>query len=158
MKGWDSEIVDIDALRIEHCTGCDRCKGRDCVINDDMRVIVDRFLDSDVVVFATPIRFSGPSSLVKTVIDRFQVIWNNRSLTEGKRRYMTFIASSGTDIPNMAPAKSIIRSLCLAVGAEWIDQHLFTGTDNSTQGLEEDASSFAAEIMDIVNSAPSALI
>ena len=42
-----------------------------CVFNDDMPKILDTILESDMIVFATPIYYFGFSSQIKSAIDRF---------------------------------------------------------------------------------------
>ena len=68
------EVIRFDTpfLNIHPCIGCDRCgMNGPCVFNDDMPKILDTILDSDMIVFATPIYYFGFSSQIKAAIDRF---------------------------------------------------------------------------------------
>lgn len=71
-NGHEITRFDTPFLNIHPCTGCNYC-GMDgnCVFNDDMPKILDTILDSDMIVFATPIYYFGFSAQIKSAIDRF---------------------------------------------------------------------------------------
>jgi multimeric flavodoxin WrbA len=59
-------------LNIRECDGCHACwKGKDCSKDDDMRAIYAIIIQSDVIIFGTPIYWYGPTALMKAFIDRF---------------------------------------------------------------------------------------
>lgn len=69
--GHDVEIVSLHDKKIGFCTGCLVCqKTRRCVIHDDADTIVQKMLETDVLVFATPIYFYEMSGQMKTMLDR----------------------------------------------------------------------------------------
>ena len=144
-SGWAAEVIRTGDLDIRHCEGCDSCADGRCVHDDDMAGIIRSFDSADAVVFATPIRFNGPSSSIKTVLDRFQLVWRSPDAITRKRRFMTFLASSGSDEPDVRPCTTIFRSFCLSFGGEWVEPHIFSGTDRSTEGMEKAASDFAVQ-------------
>ena len=66
-------IDEIDAAHsnISPCIGCVHCGYEgECVLNDDMDKIRQKILDSDMLVFATPLYYYGMSAQLKTLIDR----------------------------------------------------------------------------------------
>ncbi|MBO6047908.1 MAG: flavodoxin family protein [Erysipelotrichaceae bacterium] len=66
------EVLDVCHMNIHPCTGCVRCGYEGpCVQKDDMYTIRQSLLNSDMVVFATPLYYYGMSAQLKTVIDRF---------------------------------------------------------------------------------------
>lgn len=70
--GHTCEIIDVCHGRIHPCTGCVACGYEGpCVQKDDMEVIRKKLLQSDMVVFATPLYYYGMSAQLKTVVDRF---------------------------------------------------------------------------------------
>ena len=93
---WEGEFFRVGDLDIAHCEGCDSCAEGRCRCDDDMAKVIASFDSADAVVFATPIRFNGPSSSIKTVIDRFQAVWRSPELIGHRRRFMTFMASSAS--------------------------------------------------------------
>lgn len=135
-EDWDAEVLQLCDMDLKHCTGCNACRGGKCVFEDDMGEILRKFDNADAVMFATPIRFNGVSSIIKTVVDRFQLVWNVPDVVTKKKRYMTFIASGGSDSPNVQPLRTVFRSFCISFGGEWVEHHLYAGTDENTSGME----------------------
>lgn len=70
--GHTVTVLQAAQQNVHPCTGCIAC-GYDgpCVQKDDMTRIRKEVLDSDMLVFATPLYFFGISAQLKTVIDRF---------------------------------------------------------------------------------------
>ena len=127
-EGWDASLVQISD-EIAHCTGCNRCRTGDCVFHDDMDDIVRKMDASDAVIFATPIRFNGPSSMMKAVIDRFQAVWNRPDRLSPRRRIFTFMATAGSNEPNLAPCTTIFRSFCMAFGGDGTLRGIWYGSE-----------------------------
>jgi multimeric flavodoxin WrbA len=86
-KGATVETIFLDDLEIRECDGCHACwKGKECAKKDDMNDIYPRIIESDVIIFGTPVYWYGPTALMKLFIDRF-VYFNcpeNRAKTRGK--------------------------------------------------------------------------
>ena len=70
--GHTVTVLDTAHMNVHPCTGCIAC-GYDgpCVQKDDMVQIRETVMDSDMLVFASPLYFFGFSAQLKTVIDRF---------------------------------------------------------------------------------------
>ena len=59
--------------KINYCTGCGFCNTNDytaCSQKDDMAEILEQMINSDVIVFATPVYFYTMCGQMKTFIDR----------------------------------------------------------------------------------------
>jgi len=86
-EGADTEIIFLNDLDIRECDGCHSCwKGRQCSKKDDMNAIYPKIIESDIIIFGTPVYWYGPTALMKCFIDRF-VYFNcpeNRSKIKGK--------------------------------------------------------------------------
>ncbi len=82
--GHTCEVIDVCHADIHPCTGCVACGYEGpCVQKDDMEKIRGKLLDTDMVVFATPLYYYGMSAQLKTVVDRFCAFnssLNNRHL------------------------------------------------------------------------------
>jgi multimeric flavodoxin WrbA len=82
-----AEIFRFDAAfrKVKPCNTCDRCGlgTSPCVFRDDMRELTPHLLDSDLIVFCTPLYYFGFSAQIKTVIDRFYAI--DTPINGGKR-------------------------------------------------------------------------
>ena len=91
-------VTEIDVYRanVKSCTGCVACGYEgDCVLNDDMISIRRTILDSDMIVFVTPLYYYGFSAQLKTVIDRFCAF--NSGLTSKRMRSVLISAAWNND-------------------------------------------------------------
>ena len=71
-SGHTVEVLDVCKMNVRPCIGCVRCGYEGpCVQKDDNEIIRRTLLDTDMVIFATPLYYYGMSAQLKTVIDRF---------------------------------------------------------------------------------------
>ena len=86
-EGARGNILFLDDLAIQECNGCHVCwEGKECSKDDDMNSIYPRIIESDAIIFGTPVYWYGPTALMKVFIDRF-VYFNcpeNREKIKGK--------------------------------------------------------------------------
>lgn len=79
--GHEVESVYLNDKDLNGCIACAKCKEKPdeigCVIKDDIPEILERMVESDAVVFASPLYFWGPSAQLKTVIDRTYSLYVN---------------------------------------------------------------------------------
>lgn len=70
--GHEITVFSAPHCKIHPCSGCLYC-GYDgpCTQKDDMEIIRPAILDSDLIVFVTPLYYYGMSAQLKTLIDRF---------------------------------------------------------------------------------------
>ena len=87
-KGAETEIVLLGDTTIGECDGCHACwRGKPCPRMDDMNDLYQKIAESDVLIFATPVYWYGPTALMKAFLDRF-VYFNcpeNRDKIKGKK-------------------------------------------------------------------------
>ncbi len=70
-RGAETELVDIGALDIEHCIGCQVCYAEgECIQQDDLYNLWAKMLRADGIVLGSPVYISGVTAQLKTVIDR----------------------------------------------------------------------------------------
>lgn len=71
-SGHQVEKVFVRDKKINYCIGCYTClktKGV-CVYKDDMSELLQKIIDADVLVLASPVYFNTINAQLKTVIDR----------------------------------------------------------------------------------------
>lgn len=69
--GHKVEKIILREKKINYCTGCGYCNtSGECSQKDDMADILDKMVNSDVIVFSTPIYFYAIAGQMKTFIDR----------------------------------------------------------------------------------------
>jgi len=77
---------------IKECDGCHKCwEGKGCSKNDEMCNIYPKIIQSDVIIFGTPVYWYGPTGLMKIFIDRF-VYFNSPENREKIRSKSAVIA------------------------------------------------------------------
>ena len=88
--GHTVTMLDVAHMNVHPCTGCIAC-GYDgpCVQKDDMTQIRKAVLESDMLVFATPLYFFGISAQLKTVIDRFCAFSNRVNMRNMKSAFLS---------------------------------------------------------------------
>ncbi len=71
-EGANSEIIFLIDQNIRECDGCYSCwKGNECSKCDDMNALYPKIIESDVLIFGTPVYWYGPTALMKAFLDRF---------------------------------------------------------------------------------------
>lgn len=73
--GAETELLAVRDWQITSCDGCDTCaKTGKCHINDDMQVLYDKLLDTNGIIFGTPIYFWSMTGMLKIFIERTVVL------------------------------------------------------------------------------------
>ncbi|MFC1966345.1 flavodoxin family protein [Chloroflexota bacterium] len=79
--GADVELVILAGKNITPCDGCESCvKTGKCRIEDDMQEIYSKLLETDGVIFGTPVYFWSVTAQAKAIIDRTYVLLQGRKL------------------------------------------------------------------------------
>lgn len=107
-KGASTEVVRAASLgfKVNGCLSCRICqknKEYTCMVGDDVRDVLGKMPAADVIVFATPLYFFGPSAQTKLVFDRMFSLykWNNQANTMEtplKGKTLAVIASAYEDV------------------------------------------------------------
>jgi len=74
------DVVDLARLKFKSngCLCCMRCQKSDryeCAVRDDARPVLASMPDYDVLVFATPVYFFGPTAQLKLLLDRMYCLF-----------------------------------------------------------------------------------
>ena len=92
-SGHKVEKIFLGEKKIEYCTGCGSCADtHECVQDDDMGEILEKLVQSDVIVLATPVYFYTMNGQMKTFIDRIAPRYTEIS---GKEFYFIVSAADG---------------------------------------------------------------
>lgn len=92
-SGHMAEKIYVSDYKIGFCKACYACKRNGvCVQNDDMTVILDKMVEADVIVMATPVYYYTMNGQMKTLIDRALPKYYTETKISGKDFY--FIATA----------------------------------------------------------------
>lgn len=107
-KGADVEVVRAAFLKYKtlgciSCRGCQKSDKYECSVNDEAKPVLAKMADVDVIVFATPLYFFGPSAQLKLIFDRMFSLykWDNDAgtmKTPLKGKTFVVLASAFEDI------------------------------------------------------------
>ena len=65
------EVIAPDKLHISPCKGCGACQcHKGCVDQDDTNPTIDKLVEADMILFATPVYWWGMTAQLKQVIDK----------------------------------------------------------------------------------------
>ncbi len=88
--GAEVEVIHLSNFYIAHCGGSysedkDSCNIDSCIrINDNFKLILNKMLFADGIIFGTSVHWFGVSSLMKTLMDRLTSAENKEKLFDGK--------------------------------------------------------------------------
>ncbi len=76
-SGNEVEKIRIADKKVGYCRACYYCAshGGECAIKDDMADILQKMIDADVLVLASPVYFYSIDAQLKAVIDRTVARW-----------------------------------------------------------------------------------
>ena len=81
----NSDIVLLKNRNIEYCKGCLACHHINrCVIKDDINPIIDKLIESELIVFGVPNYFDNVSGLFKNFMDRLHPLYKSKQLKDKK--------------------------------------------------------------------------
>ncbi len=75
-SGNEVEKIRVAEKKIGFCTGCYACRNTGvCAIKDDMAEVMQKLIDADVIVLASPVYFYSIDAQLKALIDRTVCRW-----------------------------------------------------------------------------------
>lgn len=100
-SGNKVEKINVANKKVTPCLACYYCKdhGGKCVYNDDMTEILQKMIDCDVLVLASPVYFYSINAQLKAVIDRSVARW-----LEVKNKKLYYIVTMADEALSSADA------------------------------------------------------
>ncbi len=75
MKDLPTSFFSVRGKKIEFCRHCDHClKHKECIINDDMKVVYGLLKQAKGIIIATPVYNGGVSAQTKALLDRCRAL------------------------------------------------------------------------------------
>lgn len=69
------EKIRVAEKSIGYCRACYACRNGECAIKDDMAEVLQKMIDADVIVLASPVYFYSVDAQLKALIDRTVARW-----------------------------------------------------------------------------------
>ena len=127
--GANVEVIDVAHLKSRNngcigCMGCQKSDKYECVVDDEVKPVLARIPEMDVVVFATPTYFFGPSAQLKLFMDRMYSLIKidpAKGLYEHNLGHLKWalICTGGGDInPGIGLVEQTFKTVAGFVGSE----------------------------------------
>lgn len=127
--GATVEVVDVARLKSKNngciaCMKCQKSEKYECAVDDEIKPLLARIPDNDVLVFATPTYFFGPSAQIKLLMDR---MYSLIKFDSAKGHYVHklgnlkwgLICTGGGDInPGLSLVEQTFKTVAGFIGAE----------------------------------------
>lgn len=120
-NGCPCEIADLSEYDIRDYIG-------DRPYDDDMDKFLGKMEMTDLLVFATPVRFNGCSSILKRFIDRLNPYWGS---DRPHPRFACGLLCGGSPDCEFSHARSEMVSASNTVGMKWVGALCISNTDVS---------------------------
>ncbi len=97
-SGHNVVVVDVSKVKILACTGCKRClvNGSKCVLVDETNSLIQKLVNADMIVFATPVYWFGVTAQLKLVMDK---MYSNMEGLKGKKIGLISVGADALDAP-----------------------------------------------------------
>ena len=137
--GHEVEVLHVGKMKINGCLGCEYChtngKGK-CIQKDDMEKIMPAYLESDMVVFASPIYYFAPTAQLEAAWQRVYCIGKPAKATKA-----ALLLSSGSGAYDAAIAQ--YKAFTGYVGIQDMGVCTATGDENKSEAKLAEIKAFA---------------
>ncbi len=128
------EKIIVDKMKITPCKEYYAClKDGNCVMRDDMDVIIPRLIEADGIIVASPMFFYGVTAQLKALIDRCQALWVRRNILKtipDSNKKGAFIGVGATKGKQLFDGSILtVKYFFQTFGAEYVDELLVRGVD-----------------------------
>ncbi|WP_312907073.1 flavodoxin family protein [Tissierella praeacuta] len=112
-----SETVFLQNKNIKPCMGCNSCKNNEdrvCVIYDDMKDIMTKIKESELIILATPIYWWSVTAQMKLLIDRLYALnFTDSGFDFHNKKVMLLMTYEG-ELPNSGPetVEKLFKEVC----------------------------------------------
>jgi multimeric flavodoxin WrbA len=119
------EVFFLHSMDIRPCTACDACRKKlkkDCIIEDDMKILYPKMRAADAIVIASPIYWFTVSAQTKLFMDRWYALGDDDGYELAGKKFGIVLAYADAD-PFVSGAVNALRTFQDAfkyIGAELV--------------------------------------
>ena len=140
--GHEVEIFHVGKMKINGCLACEYCHGKGegkCIQKDDLEKIMPAYLESDMIVFASPIYYFAPTAQLEAALQRVYCIGKPAKATKS-----ALLLSAGSNAFDAALAQ--YKAFTGYTGIQ--DMGIFTaaGAENKSEAKLAEIKAFAAKL------------
>lgn len=140
--GHEVEILHVGKMKIAGCLGCEYCHSKGegkCVQKDDMEKVLPAYLDSDMIVFASPLYYATLTAQLEAAIQRVYCIGKPAKATKA-----ALLLSSASGAYDAAIAR--YKAYTGFTGIEDMGVCTATGEENKSEAKLAEIRAFAKSL------------
>ena len=140
--GHQTEVFHVGKMKIAGCLACEYCHGKGegkCIQKDDLEKIMPAYLESDMIVFASPIYYMAPTAQLQSAWQRVYCIGKPQKATKA-----ALLLSSGSGSYDAAIAQ--FKAFTAFTGIKNAGIYTATGAENKSDAKLAEIKAFAATL------------
>lgn len=141
--GHQVEVVHVGKMKIAGCLACEYCHGKGegkCIQKDDMEKVMPAYMDADMIVYASPIYYSGMTAQLSAAIQRVYAIGKPPKATKA-----ALLLSSGTPNPYTGSI-AMYKDMLAFMGIENVGVITAAGDENQSEAKLAEVRDFAKSL------------
>ena len=137
--GHTVEVLHVGKMKINGCLACEYCHGKGegkCIQKDDLEKIMPAYLESNMIVLASPIYYFAPTAQLEAALQRVYCIGKPAKATKA-----ALLLSSGSGAYDAAISQ--YKTFTQYVGIQDMGIYTATGEENKSEAKLNQISVFA---------------
>jgi len=123
---------------ISPCMGCSSCKTsseKKCVIDDDMHKYYPTILESDIIIFATPVYWFNMTTQLKSFIDRFYAFDYSKLANKKKVVLLTTFGAADIESSGAINIENSLKGMAIFLKLDFLHHIGVTASDVFLDGI-----------------------
>lgn len=140
--GHEVEILQVGKMKINGCLACEYCHGKGagkCIQKDDLEKLMPAYLESDMIVFASPIYYFAPTAQLEAAWQRVYCIGKPAKATKA-----ALLLSSASGFYDAAIAQ--YKGFTAYTGLQDMGVCTATGEENKSEAKLAEIRTFAEKL------------
>lgn len=140
--GHEVEILQVGKMKINGCLACEYCHGKGagkCIQKDDLEKLMPAYLESDMIVFASPIYYFSPTAQLEAAWQRVYCIGKPAKATKA-----ALLLSSASGFYDAAIAQ--YKGFTAYTGLQDMGVCTATGEENKSEAKLAEIRAFAEKL------------
>ena len=140
-----NEVVELSSFKVNYCIGCNNCFFHGyCKLDtfDDFKHIRNKVLESDIIVFASPVYAHNISGIMKTFFDRISYYCHTFRLSKKIGFSITTALNSGEEYVSL-----YLMSMQTSLGIKNLDNFKFVRISNDINKFTENTAKKMIEMI-----------
>lgn len=145
----NAELILLNKCNIQYCRGCLACHNiPNCVIQDDMKELINKIIDTDVIVFGVPNYFDNVTDLFKNFMDRLHPLYKTEIIKD--KKVVCIYIGGGDAEGTLADMQKAVEGLNKYLKLNLVKEYSYQALNlNDVKTQEEKINSMIEEIKEI---------